>query len=332
MVDHDPGDHHPERPERLSALTRHLAAHPIDGARPLTAKLATRAQLQAIHHPAYVEQVVRLRGKRVRFDADTVACAGSVDAAFLAAGATIQAVDAVMAGHAANAFALVRPPGHHAEASRAMGFCLFNNVAVAAQHAVAAHGLTRVLILDWDVHHGNGTQNAFYDRRDVLVIDAHRYPFFPGTGALHDVGQGPGAGYNLNIPLPPGMGDDDYALAIPELLIPIADAFRPELVLVSAGFDAHRADPLGGMRVSAEGFAALCGAAYQIAAAHCGGRLALVLEGGYDLEGLARSVHACVGVMRGATPPEFHAPSSTAVRMTKDAQLVARRYWKQAGH
>ena len=214
--------------------------------------------------------------------------------------------------HAESAFCLVRPPGHHAEADRAMGFCLFNNVAIAAQHARKSFGVHRVLIIDWDVHHGNGTQHSFYDDDGVLFFSTHQFPFYPGTGSLRESGRGAGKGYTVNVPLQPGATDGDYARIFADLLEPIADQYQPELVLVSAGFDAHAADPLGGMELSADGFALLCDSVKSIADAQCPGKLVLLLEGGYDLEALAQSVHACTHILAGVTAPEPAMTTSAA--------------------
>lgn len=331
MLDHVNGPGHPERPERLAAVLANLEGHPVAGTRFVAPRLATPGELARVHDRGYIEALTRHRGRSVQLDGDTAMSPGSYDAALHAAGAAIQAVTSVVAGDARNAFALVRPPGHHAEAGRAMGFCLFNNVAVAIAHAREALGVGRVLHIDWDIHHGNGTQNAFYDRRDVLVIDAHRAPFYPGTGGLAEVGRGAGEGYTLNVPMPPGLGDSDYAHALRTLAVPVADAFRPELVFVSAGFDSHRDDPLGDQRVSHEGFAELCGIAQGIAEAYAGGRLVLCLEGGYDLVGLTQSVRACVEVLAGSTPPETREPTRAGLACSREANVGAARYWRQVG-
>lgn len=253
---------------------------------------------------------------------------GSTDASYLAAGAAIEAVTAVMQGAADNAFALVRPPGHHAEVDRAMGFCVFANVAIAAEHARQTLGAQRVLVVDWDVHHGNGTQHVFEARDDVLVFSAHQWPHYPGTGGQHEQGRGAGTGYTINAPLPAGLGDGDYASIFREVLRPVAESFRPDLVLVSAGFDAHRDDPLGGMAVTADGFAGLCGVVREIAGLSAGGKLVLVLEGGYDLAGLADSVHACVEVLAGATPPVAAAASAAGEAALRQTLATQRRHWR----
>src|SRR3954468_1430108 len=261
MLAHDPGPGHPERPERLLAILANLRARPIPGTRWAPPTPAPREALERVHTRAYVDSILRLRGQSADLDPDTSVSPGSVDAALLAAGSAIDAVDAVMTGPAASAFALVRPPGHHAEPARAMGFCFFNNIAIAAAHARARHGCRRVLIIDWDVHHGNGTQAAFYSDSSVLFVSFHQFPLYPGTGAPRELGPGPGLGYTINLPMPAGMGDGDYAAIFDLVVSPIADACAPDLVLVSAGFDAHRADPLGEMRLTELGFRHLCAAA-----------------------------------------------------------------------
>ena len=330
MLAHDPGPFHPEKAERLSAVVARLRGEPqgaVEWAEPSPAK---REQILRVHDPRYVDEVLSLRGLSARLDADTPVSPGSADAALFAAGAAVQATEAVCSGEAQNAFCLVRPPGHHAERARAMGFCLFNNVAIAAAHALEALGLERVLIADWDVHHGNGTQHAFEDRRDVLFFSTHQYPFYPGTGALGEAGVGAGEGFTVNVPLPAGTGDADYAAVFGDVLLPIADQYEPQLVLVSAGFDPHRDDPLGGMRVTEEGFARLCGAVKEIAGRHAQGRLVLLLEGGYDLPGLADSAAACARVLTGHAAPEAQpGPSPEGRTAIARAWEVQGRYWKR---
>lgn len=328
MLSHDPGPFHPEKPARLSAVVEALRHAPPRGVEWAEPRPANREQLLRIHDPRYVDEILSLAGRSARLDADTSVSPGSVEAALLAAGAGVRAVEAVVSGEANTAFCLVRPPGHHAEASQAMGFCLFNNVAVAASHAVEALGLERVLIVDWDVHHGNGTQHAFETRRDMLFFSTHQYPFYPGTGAAGEVGEGEGRGFTVNVPLPAGMGDADYAGVFREVLAPIGDSYRPQLVLVSAGFDPHRDDPLGGMEVTEEGFAHLCGVAKGIADRHAQGRLVLLLEGGYDLKGLAASASSCVRVLSGEAAPEVGAsPSAEGREAVARTWEVHRSHW-----
>lgn len=296
--------HYPEHPGRLTAVRELLEREPVPGVRILSGVAATREQLGRVHTTAYLEAIEALRGQHAWLDVDTTAVSpGSVEAAEVAAGTAIAAVEAVIRGDAASAFALVRPPGHHAEAVRARGFCLFNNVAVAAAHAQAALGCERVLIVDWDAHHGNGTQSIFWADPDVLLFDTHRAaPFYPGSGSLDEVGGGLGEGSTVNVPLPGGAGDMAMLKAFREILVPAAEYFRPDLVLVSAGFDAHRLDLA--MNVSYEGFAALAGVVRDIADRHCDGRLALVLEGGYHTESLSHGVRAVLEVLAGGEPPD----------------------------
>lgn len=328
MLAHDQGPQHPESPARLRAIVERLRARPVAGTRWQAPRPATRAEALRVHSPAYVELVERVRGAWARLDEDVTLSAGSVDASYLAAGAVIEAVEAVVGGAASNAFALVRPPGHHAEVGQAMGFCVLANVAIAAEHARQQLGVRRVLVIDWDVHHGNGTQHIFAGRDDVLVFNTHQSPHYPGTGAVHEQGVGAGLGYTVNAPLPAGLGDGDYAAVFARLLRPVAASFRPDLVLVSAGFDAHRDDPLGDMQVSAEGFAGLCAVAREIAEDTAGGRLVLALEGGYDLAGLADSVHGCVEVLAGASPGRAPAASATGEAVLRMLLAEHGRRWK----
>lgn len=301
---HVPPGSHPERPARLQAILDSLAAEPLPGTRFVPSEPATREDLLLIHPAAYVDRVLSLRGRTVELDPDTWVSPGTVDAALLAAGSAVQAVQAVCGGDDRRAFSLNRPPGHHAEPGRAMGFCIFNNVAVAAAHARARLGLERVLVVDWDVHHGNGTQDAFWEDGNVLFFSSHRAaPFYPQTGGWEEVGAGPGTGKTVNVPLPPGLGDADYLEIYREVLLPIANEFRPELVLVSAGFDTHREDPLGGMAMTAAGFGGLTSLVKGIADQHAGGRLVLLLEGGYDLDGLVEGVRACIGALGASSQP-----------------------------
>jgi acetoin utilization deacetylase AcuC-like enzyme len=298
FLDHDPGAGHPESPARLDAVQADLARAPIAGVTVEAPRFATDAEIEAVHPAAYRAALATLAGRRARLDPDTTTSPGSWDAARLAAGAAVEAVLATLSGRARNAFALVRPPGHHAEPDRAMGFCLLNNAAIAAEAARRA-GAGRVLIVDWDVHHGNGTQDIFAARDDVLYMSVHQYPFYPGTGAADEVGVGAGRGATVNCPLPGGQNDADYGAVFHDLFLPVARAFRPELVIVSAGFDAHARDPLAGMRVSERGFAAMATVLAELANGSCGGKLALMLEGGYDLPALTASVRAALEVLTG---------------------------------
>ncbi len=288
--EHLTGSGHPECPQRVRAIAERLEH---DGllARLVTiaGRPATDEELLRCHTPEYLRTAKAnvAAGLSRLATGDTNVSPGSLDGALLAAGGLMAAVDAVMAGRVDNAFAAVRPPGHHATPDRGMGFCLFNNVALAARHAQARHGVRRVLVADWDVHHGNGTQDIFYEDGSVLFFDTHQSPLYPGTGAAGERGRGPGAGRIFNNPFPAGAGRDEIVGAFRDRLQPAADAFRPELVLVSAGFDSRAGDPLGGFRLTDEDFAELTGIVKDIAARHCRGRLVSTLEGGYDPDGLA---------------------------------------------
>lgn len=326
MLAHDPGAGHPESPRRLARILDVLTTAPITGTELRSPRKATREELLLIHTPEHVAMIESHAGQSVQLDPDTAMSPGSFDAALLAAGAALQATQAVQQGEANNAFALVRPPGHHATPSQAMGFCLFNNAAIAAEAARKA-GAERVLVLDWDVHHGNGTQDAFWRRRDVLYLSSHQFPYYPGTGAAHEVGEGEGQGFTVNVPLPSGQADPDYGAVFHEIFLPIAERFRPDLVIVSAGFDPHRSDPIGGMLVTERGFAAMASAVKQLAERCANGRLVLLLEGGYDLDGLAHSVHACAEVLAGRRdefPPGAGRP---VMRAIDEAKTALRPFW-----
>jgi acetoin utilization deacetylase AcuC-like enzyme len=285
-MEHDTGRGHPERPERIGVLLRSSLERP--GLRRLEPRLATPEELTLVHDEGHFVNVARTQDlAHYAFDADTPVSSHSFATACLAAGGLLSLVDEVMSGSLRNGFAFVRPPGHHAERGRAMGFCLFNNVAVAAAHLQRRHGLGRILVMDWDVHHGNGTQHSFEHDPGVLYASTHRYPFYPGTGAADEVGEGDGTGFTVNVPLPGGCADAEYVDAFQRIIEPIAMRYEPEFVLISAGFDPHRRDPLGGMGVTEAGFAAMARSLIRIADETAGGRCVAVLEGGYDLEALS---------------------------------------------
>jgi acetoin utilization deacetylase AcuC-like enzyme len=301
-IEHITDDYHPENPNRLRAIYAMLQQKDMEGLfTEITPRLATREELEMVHLPSYVDLIASTAGQSARrLDPDTVASPKSYDAARLAVGGVLEAIEAVIQGKLDNAFALVRPPGHHAEKNRAMGFCIFNNIAVGAKYATQTHGLERVLIIDWDVHHGNGTQNTFYENPKVLYFSTHRYGFFyPGTGAPEEVGTGTGEGFTVNVPMSPGCGDAEYGNIFLHVLKPIALSYEPQLVLVSAGFDTYSRDPLGGMRMTEEGYARLTDITMDIAQRTCDGKIIIALEGGYDLDGLAASVKAVLGELRG---------------------------------
>ncbi len=332
MRQHDPGPGHPEHAGRLEHILDAIERAALSGLIHRTPRPATDDVLRRVHDAVYVQHVLGLRGVGgIALDPDTQLSVGSVNAALMAAGAAIEAVDAVVRGSAEQAFAIVRPPGHHAEPGQAMGFCVFNNVAVAVEHARKQFGLQRILIIDWDVHAGNGTQAIYAADPDVVVFDIHRYPFYPFSGDFGDLGTGPGYGTKLNVPVPAGLMDGDYTQLLGEVLVPFADAFKPELVIVSAGFDAHRDDPLGDQGLTDEGFAGMTAIAKAIADRHAGGRLVLVLEGGYHVEALGRSVVATLRVLRGEVPPPMGATTVAGDAVLRRAAAFARRHWRAHG-
>jgi len=326
--EHDAGEGHPERPERLEAVRQGLREGGlVEDLVPVPPRPATREELLRVHAAAHVDRLASAAGKAVRLDPDTAMGPRSWDAATRAAGAVVDAVERVLDGSLDRAFCAVRPPGHHATPGRAMGFCLLNNVAVGAAAALA-RGLKRVAVVDFDVHHGNGTQEAFWRDPRVLFVSSHQFPYYPGTGALDEVGEGEGRGFTVNLPMPAGLGDAEYRRAYREIVEPIGRAFDPELVLVSAGFDAHRDDPLGGMTLSAAGFAELMDACLAVASGAARGRLVAVLEGGYDLDGIAEASAAVVGRMLGrplATPDA--APRPGFERLLETYRTAHAEHW-----
>jgi len=308
-MQHDPGRGHPERPERIGVFLPAVLDRP--GVVHVEPRLATGDDITLVHGEGHFERVQRTRGvPHYAFDADTPVSASSFDTACLAVGGVLALLDEVMAGRVRNGFALVRPPGHHAERDRAMGFCLFNNIAIGAAHLRARHNLERVLIVDWDVHHGNGTQHSFTRDPAVLYVSTHRYPFYPGTGAIDEIGEADGAGFTVNLPFPGGFGDAEYLEAFRTVIEPIALEYAPQLVLISAGFDPHRRDPLGGMAVSEQGFAAMARSLVSVAEQVAGGRCVAVLEGGYDLQATRDSASAVLDVL--CTHPSVPAPTPAA--------------------
>jgi acetoin utilization deacetylase AcuC-like enzyme len=304
FLDHDMGMGHPESPQRLRAIVARLERSPLQAGlvpiTPLTAdEDAVTDWISQVHAPAYLKTLrhaVPAEG-RVSLDADTSMSPGSLKAAYRAVGGVMAAADAIMDGRVDNAFCAVRPPGHHAEATHAMGFCLFNNVAVAARYFQKRHRLERIAIVDWDVHHGNGTQHAFYDDPSVFFFSTHQYPYYPGTGKASEGGTGRGNGFTLNVPLSAGTGDAEYLHVFNTVLRPALEAYRPDAVIISAGFDAHRDDPLAGMNLSTEGYVQLSRVVKEIAGEFAEGRILSCLEGGYNLEALAASVEGHVGVL-----------------------------------
>ena len=286
---------HPERMERAQVFTAVAERWARAGTTTIEPRAASPEELARVHDAAYLDSIASIAGRAVRLDADTYTSPESVEIAALAAGAAVQAAEHALT-HAEPACALVRPPGHHAERDRAMGFCLYNNIAVAAA-AARARGIDRVAIVDIDVHHGNGSQWMFYDDPAVLYVSSHQYPFYPGTGAAHETGTGAGKGFTVNVPLEAGATDADYLLAYTAIVLPVLEQFQPALTLISAGFDAHERDPLASMRMTSDGFGAIVGGLASIAMRH--GSLGLVTEGGYDLTALEESLDASLAAIQG---------------------------------
>ncbi|MHB9096667.1 MAG: histone deacetylase family protein [Syntrophales bacterium] len=324
---------HPETPQRLASIYEMLdnpdMAWKFIG---IDARVATREELERVHLPAYIDTIAATAGQTIfMLDPDTMTTAETYDVARLAAGGVINAIDSVVAGETDNAFALVRPPGHHAQAATAAGFCIFNNIAIGARHALARHKLKRILIVDWDLHHGNGTQEAFYEDPQVLYFSTHQSPGYPGTGSLSEMGRGAGLGYTLNCPLKAGADDATYVRVFSDILSPVALTFRPEIILVSAGFDPYIGDPLGEMRVTPEGFASLTRILLNLAEECCGGRLVAILEGGYNIVGLAKSVRAVLLELLGETRVTEERLIRMAAETDEAAELLIGRLRAQFG-
>ena len=331
FADHLTPPGHPERVERHAVMQAIAAEFRQEGGEVLEPRRATEGELARVHDVDYVTLIRETAGRATALDPETFTSPESYDVACLAAGAVLTGVDRVLDGPAGTrALALVRPPGHHAEANRAMGFCLFNNVAVAAAHA-RAHGLERVAIVDYDVHHGNGSQWSFYDDPSVLFISSHQYPYYPGTGAASEIGTGAGVGFTVNLPLAAGATDADYEAVYGAIAWPILKAFKPQLILISAGFDAYKDDPLAGMRLEAEYFGRLTAHIAAIADECCEGRVVAAIEGGYHLKGIADSLRAVVGALDDGTDapigslPETKAPRGEATIAVVKRSLA--KYW-----
>jgi acetoin utilization deacetylase AcuC-like enzyme len=317
-LEHDTGSH-PEQPARITAIERELGARGWLGFERVRSTPVDRSALRAVHPDSHVEAIeaISARGGG-QLDLDTVLSERSFDAALHAAGGAVSLVELIVAGEAPTGFSAHRPPGHHASQARAMGFCLFNNVAVAARYALDRLGLARVMVVDWDVHHGNGTSDIFYATDEVLFLSIHQSPLYPGTGAASEVGVGQGAGYTVNLPVPPGSGDGLYLSLLAHVVAPLARSYEPQLLLVSAGYDAHVEDVLAECHVTDAGFGEMTRAVRRLAA-ELEAPLGFVLEGGYALGALARSVAATLEALTGPPPgvdgePDRVAPIASAAR------------------
>jgi acetoin utilization deacetylase AcuC-like enzyme len=331
FADHLTPPGHPERVERHTVMQVVAAEFQKSGGSVVEPRPANHAELIRIHDDSYITFIRETAGRAMALDPDTYTSPDTYDVACLAAGAAVLAVDHVLEGSAGSrALALVRPPGHHAERNRAMGFCFFNNIAVAAAHA-RSRGLSRVAIVDYDVHHGNGTQSSFYSDPAVLFVSSHQYPYYPGTGAANEIGSEDGAGFTVNLPLAAGATDADYERAYDAIAWPILKSFKPQLILISAGFDAYKDDPLAGMRLEAECFGRLTARAAEIADECCEGRVVVVTEGGYHLKGIADSLRAVIAALGGERfDRRFAAAQGSASRA--DAAIAAvkphlAKYW-----
>ncbi|HSR70399.1 MAG TPA: histone deacetylase [Acidobacteriota bacterium] len=322
FTDHAVPPGHPERPDRIRSIVNSLQSWPrLEELKRIDPRPAREEWIEAVHGASHLARISGTQGRsHVQLDPDTHTGPHSYEVALLAAGSAVDLTERLLQGRIDCGFVLARPPGHHAESARAMGFCLFNNVAVAAQWALRQEGLERVAVVDFDVHHGNGTQEIFYSRSDVLYISTHQHPLYPGTGAFQERGRGQGQGYTLNFPMPAGCGNDFYLSLFDDLLIPQLLNYRPDLILVSAGFDAHASDPLAGMKVDEAGFAQMCVRLNQASRRACKGRILYFLEGGYDLQALASSVRASIGAtldesgLLAADPPEGYAGYASRAR------------------
>lgn len=334
-LEHITGPGHPDSRRRLETLYEMLDDPDMKGCfEPIASRLAEKEEILMNHSAEYLKQVAATDGlEQSALSADTHTSAGSYRAALLAAGGMFNAVETVVRGKTKRIFCLQRPPGHHAERGRSMGFCIFNNVALAAHYARKSLGLKKVLIVDWDVHHGNGTQHSFESDPSVFFFSTHQFPHYPGTGLITETGIGKGEGFTVNVALGKGYGDAEYAAIFERLLKPVALEFGPEIILVSAGFDIHKSDPLGGMKVSTDGFAVLARSVMNIADLCCSGRIVFTLEGGYNLGVLRSSVKAVLKEMAGQTVNDPERIAAGAKRKKIDSVLkrclhVHRNFWK----
>jgi acetoin utilization deacetylase AcuC-like enzyme len=322
-LEHDTGIGHPERADRIRAIEGELDSREWLGWDRVEAPAATEEQLLRVHPAEYVQGVREHSERSQAFDLDTPTSPGSYEAALRAAGGACALAEALLTGGERTGFSCLRPPGHHAERATAMGFCLFATVAVAARHALDALGAERVMVLDWDVHHGNGTNAIFHSSPEVLFVSIHQWPFWPGTGALDDVGEADGEGYSINIPVPSGTGEAAFLSLIEHVVMPVGRAYRPDLILISAGYDAHRHDPLGGLALDTKSFGGMA-SRMRALGEDLGAPVGAVLEGGYDLQALADSVIETMAALeRGALPPDV-----ARHPLADDVIEMAGRYWE----
>ena len=329
--EHDPGRFHVETPSRLRVLDQAMRGWPgLRNCQRLPLRPAEEAELRRVHHPSHLQRVAATEGKHTALDQDTATSPKSYEASLLATGSLIDLCDRVLMGVNYNGMAMVRPPGHHATPDRAMGFCLFNNVSVAAAHLVERRKLERVLIVDWDVHHGNGTEDIFYSDDRVLYFSTHQSPMYPGSGPVSAVGSGSGKGRTVNVPMNAGRGDMEYIRVFQDILVPVARQFKPQFILVSAGFDAHHEDPLGGMRITSQGFAALTQILMGLSIEFCYGKLVMTLEGGYAVSALARSIISCLDILCGDRQDELIAQAKEAEppKAVERVKEVQKSYWE----
>ncbi len=342
FLSHDPGFNHPESPDRLRDIYSLIEKDSLKDLfiQPDFLPASDKA-LKYNHSPSLVKKIAKTSGKPYgSLDADTKTSPDSYNAACLAVGSILKGIDLIVEGEVDNCFALIRPPGHHAERDRAMGFCLFNNVAIAAHHAIKEHGLERIMIVDWDLHHGNGTQFSFYDTDKVFYISTHQYPYYPGTGSINEVGKGKGEGYTLNIPLPGGQGDKEYAAIFNKIIKPLGREYKPQLILISSGFDIYHADPLGAMKVTSKGFAYMTRVIVDLAEEICQGKILVTMEGGYNLTGQRDGTLAVLSELYGAPldtgypinldskTAEDLANENTVIQPLEQVCTVAKKYWR----
>jgi acetoin utilization deacetylase AcuC-like enzyme len=327
---HFAGRSHPECPRRAEVMIEMAESLTRPDLRIMAPRGATYEEIAMCHQPEYIATVEHTASlDRFDFDPDTHSSRDTFETAILSAGGVLTAVEAVMDGAIDNAFAMVRPPGHHALPNRAMGFCFFNNVAIAAKWLTESRKLRRVMIVDWDVHHGNGVQDMFYESPEVLYLSTHQFPHYPGTGSLHEIGYGAGLGFNVNAPMPAEFGDAEYLRVFDRLIMPIGRHFKPEVILVSCGFDGHFRDPLAQMRITEAGFAAMTRRVKRLAAECCDGKLVAVLEGGYDLEAIAESGRAVIDELgRDADEPiRADGAGDRVMPMIERASQNVGRFW-----